>query len=219
MHFHSKITFCYFCILSLLIVNNNFAENTLVMESLQDISNQNDPHEVKIIDGRTNHQINQQLVRYQLQDLTFSKNDTEFFQKVNFLNKENKSLTIEEYRGKIIILHFWATWCGNCINEMRELNEFAKTLEAKEINNKIIIIPISIDARLETISAFYKMKHLDNLKIYHDPNSSYFYKLGLDSVPYTFIIDENGKNIKNISGPIDWNGNPNVIKQIQSLLK
>lgn len=216
MRCHSKITFFYFCFLNLVLINNNFAQTTLNVQSLQDTSDQ---QEVKIIDGRTNHQIQEQLMRYELEDLTFNQNENELFQKINFKDENNRSLTIEQCRGKVVILHFWATWCGNCINEMKELNEFAKKIHNQEMSDKVIIIPISIDSQSNVVRQFYNQKHLNHLKIYQDANSSYFHKLGLSSVPYTFIIDQNGKKVKKISGPIDWSGNPNIMKQIQSLAK
>jgi thiol-disulfide isomerase/thioredoxin len=144
--------------------------------------------------------------------------DDELFEIVNFKNgTSNKDDNIKNYRGRIVILHFWATWCGHCINEMKDLDELAAILRKKEIKD-IEIIPISVDGEnISVVKNFYAANAIENLGVFHDRQNVYMASLGRSSIPLTFIIGRDGKQITVANGPVPWNNN-SIVDYLKSLL-
>ncbi len=175
-------------------------------------------NKIKLIDGLSNSQISQYKFENEaLYSINLEKKDDELFPKIDFYNNQDLKINISDFRGKIVILHFWASWCGNCINEMIDLNEFQKTLENEEISNHIKIIPLSIDDNIELARKFYNDYNINNIELFHDQSSYFFSSLGLSVVPVTFFIDKDGKFLGNIIGAYKWNENKIMINKLKKL--
>jgi len=147
-----------------------------------------------------------------------SQRNSELFEIIDFKNiSTGKNDNIKNYRGKIIILHFWATWCGYCIDEMKYLDQLSNILQKKEID-EIVIFPISIDNdNYSIIQDFYKESNIKNLSIYQDKENKYLSSLGKTTVPTTFIIGKDGKQIVVANGPVPWD-NVSIINYLKKLL-
>ena len=173
--------------------------------------------EINKIDGRSQALIDAEN-DLDLQYYLISKKDSELFEIINFKNiNANKDDNIKNYRGKIVILHFWATWCGYCLDEMKYLDQLASTLKKKEIED-IVILPISIDNdNYSIIKDFYKERNIQNLAIYQDKENSYLASLGKSTVPTTFIIGRDGKQITVANGSVPWN-NIAIVNYLRALL-
>lgn len=123
-----------------------------------------------------------------------------------------KTVTLDSYKGKAIILHFWATWCGPCTMELPHYDKFAKTKE---------VVNIALSSGGDTpqkVEAFYKQHSIENLPITVDAAGSLSHSLGVRSLPTTLFIDKNGKEIGRIVGIIDWE-NSKVEKLLLDLLR
>ena len=150
-------------------------------------------------------------------DINF-KPEQNIFPKINFYNQSGEVQNIANLRGKVIILHFWASWCGHCANEMIDLEKFASDLDENELlNTQIVIIPISIDENQAHAEDFYKKKNIKKMPLYIDKNSNYFDKLHLSALPASFIIDPNGHCVKKIKGTINWSNNKVLLKSLKEL--
>ena len=118
-----------------------------------------------------------------------------------FKNIENKTLKISDFKDKLVIVNFWATWCAPCKEEMPSLD---KILDSNNFKN-LEIIPINIGK--ENISksvSFFKETNIRNLKIYYDNNFNIPKKLLLRGIPTTLIINKDGKEFARILGAIDF---------------
>lgn len=106
-----------------------------------------------------------------------------------------------ENSGKVIIMHFWATWCPPCKNEMAKLDLLAGKLDA----NKFKIIPFANDRHYtNTVPAFYAKHNITNLEVLGDIGAIYAKQLKVTGLPTTIIIDTRGKVIGKLEGAVDW---------------
>lgn len=123
-----------------------------------------------------------------------------------------KIYNIEEFEGNVILLHFWASWCSNCVAEMKQLDQLQKSLRKEPI----IIIPISEDFKgNEVVKEFYKNHHLKNLLSFVDAHNEIFAAFDAHNLPTSYIIDTEGKHVTKIIGSVDWNA-PDMVNLLRS---
>lgn len=97
--------------------------------------------------------------------------------------------TLSEYRGKVIVLNMWATWCGPCIKEIPDFIELQNEFSDKEVE----FVGISVDEKgWEVVRPFVK-KHNINYRIVLDREGSIFEKYPLQGLPDTYIINKQGE--------------------------
>ena len=110
------------------------------------------------------------------------------------LNNNKVDLTV--YKGKKIVVNYWATWCRPCIKEMPGLKRAEEILES--YNYIFLLVSDEITSK---ISTFKKDKNFDfNFLKSVESNET----LGIYSLPTSYIFDENGKKIETIVGTIAW---------------
>ncbi len=116
------------------------------------------------------------------------------------LNKlDGTTLNLSSLKGKVILVNFWATWCGPCLAEMPSLN----ALYAKFKRSDVEVIAISIDEKKDTITSFLKKFSFD-FPIVHDPELNIANSYKVFAYPTTFLIDKNGILQKKYIGEQDW---------------
>jgi cytochrome c biogenesis protein CcmG/thiol:disulfide interchange protein DsbE len=122
--------------------------------------------------------------------------------------------TVEQYRGKVVLLNVWATWCGPCLQEMPAMQRLYEALEGTDFE----ILAVSIDARLgETdvagraggnLQAFAQELGL-TFPILHNPAGDIQRVYQTTGVPESFVIDRQGVIVKKIAGPTEWDASVN----------
>ena len=112
------------------------------------------------------------------------------------------------FRGKKILINYWATWCGPCIQEMPSL------LKAQELlkDENYIFLLVS-DESIQKISRFKNRKKFNFTYL---KSSVSLGSIGIYSLPTTYIFNEKGEKVKKIVGAVDWNSN-RMIKKLKSL--
>ena len=121
-----------------------------------------------------------------------------FASTLNDLN--DKPVALERYRGKALVVNFWARWCAPCRQEIPELITFAKTYKGK-----IEVIGIGIEDRAEPVRLFAKSNNIDYpLFIAGDKGIPLMQSLGnsIGGLPFTLFIDHNGRVIERKLGMI-----------------
>ena len=130
------------------------------------------------------------------------------YDELTFLDDDNKQINLENYKGKLILLNFWATWCAPCKEEMPSLNKLQKN---KNLDN-LKVFPINIGKdNLEKSSNFFENLNIKNLKIYFDSPTTLAKKLQLRGIPTSILINKEGFEFARIIGSIDFE-NENFIK-------
>tara|TARA_B100000989_G_scaffold41648_1_gene26506 strand:+ start:860 stop:1369 length:510 start_codon:yes stop_codon:yes gene_type:complete len=130
------------------------------------------------------------------------------YDELTFLDDDNKQINLENYRGKLILLNFWATWCAPCKEEMPSLNKLQKN---KNLDN-LKVFPINIGKdNLEKSLNFFENLNIKNLKIYFDSPTTLAKKLQLRGIPTSILINKEGFEFARIIGSIDFE-NENFIK-------
>ncbi len=124
--------------------------------------------------------------------------------KTLFVDLNNNHVDLIQYRGKRIILNYWATWCGPCIKEMPGLKRAEELLE----KHNYVLLLVS-DETIHTISEFKINKNFDFNFL---KSTKSIETLGIYSLPTSYIFDENGKKIETIVGTIVWDSEESIEK-------
>lgn len=125
--------------------------------------------------------------------------------KIAFKDKDGKDVTIADWKGRIVLLNMWATWCAPCRREMPALQKLQVELGGEQFE----VVPVSVDLGDDTKpKRFYKKAKLDNLPFYADGTMKVFENLkkqGLAfGMPTTVIIDKDGCSLGVLNGPAEW---------------
>ena len=127
--------------------------------------------------------------------------DLKKYDELTFLDDKNKLLDIKEYKGNLILLNFWATWCAPCKEEMPSLD----LLQIHKNLNNLKIFPINVGSdNLEKSLKFFEDLKIKNLNLYFDSQITLARKLGLRGIPTSILIDKNGLEFARIIGSIDF---------------
>ncbi len=111
----------------------------------------------------------------------------------------DRSVTLSQLRGKIVVLNFWATWCPPCIDEMPSLVEMQKQMR----NKGVTVLAVSVDDDRGAYTKFLADHKIDLLTVRDDrKKSSILY--GTFKYPETYIIDRSGTVRRKFIGPVDW---------------
>lgn len=117
-------------------------------------------------------------------------------------NAEEANLT--SFVGKPVILHFWATFCGPCVKELPELDEYAI-----KHSDKVHVIAVALDLKdADKIRRFYESKGIKNLSIAYDKTGALAHKFKATGLPTSIFIDSKGHEIGRIVGMVEWSGTP-----------
>ena len=123
------------------------------------------------------------------------------YENIIFLDINKKAIDLADYRGNLVLLNFWATWCGPCKDEMPSLD----ALKTNPSLDNIEIFPINIGKdNLKKSEQFFEDLKIKNLKIYFDNPKTLAKNLNLRGVPTTVLFDKNGKEFARIIGSIDF---------------
>jgi len=102
-----------------------------------------------------------------------------------------RQFNLEDYRGKVIYLDFWASWCKPCQKSFPWMNSLVTRYSDKEFR----VITINLDAETEAMNLFLS-KVPANFDIFHDPSGAIAESYALEGMPTSYLIDSNGKVVK-----------------------
>jgi len=130
------------------------------------------------------------------------KKNLKVYENVIFKGKKQEDVDLLDYKGRLVILNFWATWCAPCKEEMPSLDN----LQAKIGLDNLKIFPINIGKEnLSKAEYFFKELNIENLDIYFDSPITLAKKFSLRGVPTTILFDKESKEFARILGSIDFN--------------
>ena len=124
-----------------------------------------------------------------------------------------KTYRLSAYRGKAVLLNFWATWCPACREELPSLVALAKRLKGK-----VQVLSVSIDSSEAPLKQYLR-KHPLPFPVLSDPDRAVAFDLyAVFGLPATFLIDRNGNMAERIYGAQDWTA-PEMVNKVEKLAK
>jgi peroxiredoxin len=115
------------------------------------------------------------------------------------------TVTLSQFKGQVLVLNFWATWCLPCVEEMPSLVRMQQRMQSKAVT----VLAVSIDVDESNYRRFLK-DHNVNLLTVRDPDQKTNSLYGTSKFPETYIIDRNGVVRRKFIGAVDWT-EPEVI--------
>ena len=120
--------------------------------------------------------------------------------------------SLADFRGKILVLNFWASWCGPCVDELPSLKQFAQRYAGKDVT----VLGISLDEDPDAYQEFL-LKYEINFPNLRNPSHSVSDSYGTFKLPETYIISRDGYLLNKIIGPTDWSSQQ-MLDYVDSLL-
>jgi peroxiredoxin len=119
------------------------------------------------------------------------------------------TIHLANYRGKVVLLNFWATWCPPCVQEMPAL------IQLHHDRPDLAILAVSIDEDEDEYTRYIARRHVDLITV-RDPNQTAAKLYRTDGWPETYIIDRQGIIRRKIVGDPDWS-NPELRAYLKTL--
>jgi thiol-disulfide isomerase/thioredoxin len=113
---------------------------------------------------------------------------------------DGKSISLADFRGRLVLVNFWATWCSPCVAEMPSLDRLQAALSAEGLT----VLTLSEDRNPAVIPPFFKQHGLKHLPQAHDPAGRLSRAFGIRGLPTTILIDREGREVGRIEGPAEW---------------
>ena len=118
------------------------------------------------------------------------------------LEDDGGTATLEDYKGKYVLLNFWATWCAPCRKEMPQIAE----LQEEFGGDKFEVLTLATGRNSPAgIKKFFEENGINNLPRHQDPGSTVAREMGVIALPITVILDPDGNEIARLIGDAEWN--------------
>jgi thiol-disulfide isomerase/thioredoxin len=123
------------------------------------------------------------------------------YDNLSFLDVKNEQLNLNDYKGNLILLNFWATWCAPCKEEMPSLD----LLHVNDNLNNLKIFPINVGQdNIEESLNFFDDLEIKNLELYFDSPITLAKKFRLRGIPTSILFNKNGEEFARIIGSINF---------------
>jgi cytochrome c biogenesis protein CcmG/thiol:disulfide interchange protein DsbE len=132
--------------------------------------------------------------------------------KFAIVTEDGKTLSRDQFGGKLLVLNFWATWCPPCVAEMPSLNEFHRQLHP----SGVVVLAVSVDKNQRAMREFVERFGLE-FAIGHDAEAQLPAAFGTFKYPETYIIDAQGRVLEKLIAEQDW-ADPRLIARIKRYL-
>ena len=120
---------------------------------------------------------------------------------IEFRDRDGKDLRLSNFKGRVVLLNVWATWCPPCRREMPTLDRLQGMLGGKDFE----VLALSIDrAGTHAVEAFFMEIGIKHLRLYIDQSTAAMRKLAVVGVPTTLLIDREGREVWRYAGAAEW---------------
>ena len=120
---------------------------------------------------------------------------------LRFQDSAGRPLSLADFRGRVVLLNIWATWCATCRHEMPTLDRLQAVLGGRDFE----VVALSIDrSGHAVVRRFYNEAGIGNLTLYIDPTGAASRTLGVAGLPTTLLIDRDGRELDRYRGPAVW---------------
>lgn len=132
---------------------------------------------------------------------------------IPFVDRDRKPVKLSDFKGQVVVLNVWATWCAPCRFEMPTLANLQRDYAGKSVK----VIPLSVDEepKFNDVKSFIDVQ--EPLEVYVDTKFEAPSKLGVQGMPATLILDKQGRAVARLDGEASWD-TPEVKALIDKLL-
>ncbi|MBL4602379.1 MAG: redoxin family protein [Emcibacteraceae bacterium] len=128
-----------------------------------------------------------------------------------FQDASGKEVQFSHFKGKVILVNLWATWCAPCIKEMPDLNELQKSLGGEKF--EVVLLSENQDG-IESSLEFLTTNNITHSGTYHDNKRNVARALKSNALPTSILINTDGYEVGRLVGPAEWNSD-----EAQTLIK
>jgi thiol-disulfide isomerase/thioredoxin len=130
---------------------------------------------------------------------------------ISFTPEHGEATSLKAWRGRVVLVNLWATWCAPCREEMPTLAALQSAMGSKDFE----VVAISLDRKgIEVSAKFLNDVAATSLKLYTDPSAETLGKFQAVGLPASILIDRQGREIGRLLGPAKWNSD-----EAQALIK
>lgn len=131
-----------------------------------------------------------------------------------FKNLDGSDASYEAFKGKVVLINFWATWCIPCVKEMPSLNKLATTIG----KDKFAVLALSLDGPTRAkVAPFIRDNELAALDVRLDDKRAAYGKLDILVLPTSILVDRQGREVGRLAGDAAWD-TPEAIALIRHLV-
>lgn len=124
---------------------------------------------------------------------------------MSFYDKLDRRITLDQLKGRVVLVNLWAAWCAPCVAELPALAKLQKKLAGKPFT----VVAISMDKSSgKEIRHFLDQHGAGNLEVYSDKDRQVPLQWKYEGLPTSFLIDREGTFIKQYNGGYKWDGGP-----------
>ncbi len=127
------------------------------------------------------------------------------------IKDSDRAVTLSQYKGQVVVLNFWATWCPPCVEEMPSLVQMQQRMKARGVT----VLAVSVDVDQNSYRQFLS-NHGVSLITVRDPEQKANSLYGTFKFPETYVIDRNGVMRRKFIGAVDWN-EPEIVDFLSKL--
>ena len=131
---------------------------------------------------------------------------------VRLQSVDGKTMSLADYRGKVVLVHFWATWCPPCVEEIPTLERFYQQVFGSDIE----VLAVSVDDSADVLKTFLDRNKV-HFPVLRDPGKKTAGSYGTMKFPETYVVGRDGMVRYKVIGPMDWSMRSNV-EIVRSLL-
>lgn len=119
----------------------------------------------------------------------------------SFYDSDGRAVSMSDFRGKVVLLNLWATWCPPCIRELPALDR----LQGKLGGESFVVLTLSLDrVGRKTVEKFFRRLKINHLSLFVDPGHATSAAFPIDVLPATFVLDREGRMVSFLRSYADW---------------
>ena len=157
---------------------------------------------------RTEQQISRNFARFKAYEVP------EKLPALRFAGPDGEEVILKDYRGNLLVMNVWATWCRPCITELPSLERLQNMTRGQNI--KVIAVSVDLRKDIDKIGEFLDQHEIGAVARYHDIHGDLQDKLNPRALPATYILDGRGRVLYEIAGEADWSS-PKIAGFLQKL--